>query len=65
MKSEMVVALTVISTVIIIGLILRYGSTSVPLATQGVTGATSLVNDLTLKGSGYAYYPPGETVSGG
>ena len=65
MKSEFVVALTIIGTIVIIGLVLRYGATSVPLAQTGVTGAQGILNDLTLQGSGYSYYPPGETASAG
>jgi hypothetical protein len=65
LKGEFIVALTIIGTIVIIGLVLRYGASSVPLAQEGVQGTQGIMNDLTLKGSGYSYYPPGETASGG
>lgn len=63
MKGEGIVGLTIVGTVIIIGLVLRYGASSVPLANAGVSGLAVGLNDLTLKGTGYGYYPPGSTVS--
>ena len=49
---------TLVAVIIIIGLLLRYGKSSIGLGKLGVSGATSLANDLTLKGSGYQYYGP-------
>ena len=43
---------------VVVGLILRYGATSVPLAQTTVSGTEGVLNDLTLKGTGYTYYPP-------
>jgi hypothetical protein len=43
---------------IVIGLILRYGATSVPLAKTAETTVVDVLNDLTLKGSGYTYESP-------
>ena len=43
---------------IVVGLVLRYGATSVPLAKTTETGAIDVLNDLTLKGSGYTYESP-------
>jgi hypothetical protein len=43
---------------IIVGLMLRFGRTSVPLARDVEQTVTSLAETLTLKGSGYPYYAP-------
>jgi hypothetical protein len=45
---------------VIVGLVLRYGATSVPLAQTAVSGTEGVLNDLTLKGgaSVYPYYAP-------
>ena len=43
---------------VVVGLILRYGATSVPLASGVESAGISVLNDLTLKGTGYQYYPP-------
>jgi len=43
---------------IVVGLVLRYGATSVPLAQTTETGAIDVLNDLTLKCSGYTYESP-------
>lgn len=65
MGKELTVGLTIVATVIIIGLILRYGASSVPLAAGVESSTQGGLNDLTLKGTGYQYYPPGETPSAG
>jgi hypothetical protein len=43
---------------VVVGLILRYGATSVPLASGVESAGESVLGDLTLKGTGYQYYPP-------
>jgi hypothetical protein len=55
---EIHVLIVLIFAVIIVGLVLRYGATSVPLATTGEKTVTNVLNDLTLKGSGYPYESP-------
>ena len=50
--------LALIIIAVVVGLVLRYGATSVPLAQTTVSGAEGVLNDLTLKGTGYTYYPP-------
>ena len=50
--------LALIIIAVVVGLVLRYGATSVPLASGIETGAVNVLNDLTLKGTGYTYYPP-------
>jgi len=50
--------LALIIIAVVVGLVLRYGATSVPLAQTTETGAVAVLNDLTLKGTGYTYYPP-------
>lgn len=43
-----------------LGLILRYGRSSIGLAKIGSQSASNTLADLTLKGSGYGYYGPAE-----
>ena len=43
---------------IIIGLFLRYGATTVPVASTASTTITHIIDDLTLKGTGYPYESP-------
>ena len=50
--------LALVIVAVVVGLILRYGQTSVPLASTATSGVLGLVDDLTLKGTGYTYYPP-------
>lgn len=49
-----------VGVIIIIGLILRFGSTSLPLAKVGTQSISNTLADLTLKGGGYPYYGPTE-----
>ena len=50
--------LLLIIVAVVVGLVLRYGATSVPLAQTTVSGGEAVLNDLTLKGTGYTYYAP-------
>jgi hypothetical protein len=50
--------LALIIIAVVVGLVLRYGASSVPLASGIESTATSALDDLTLKGTGYTYYAP-------
>ena len=50
--------LLLVIVAVVVGLVLRYGATSVPLASGVETAGIGVLNDLTLKGTGYQYYPP-------
>jgi hypothetical protein len=50
--------LLLVIVAVVVGLVLRYGATSVPLASGAETAVVGVLNDLTLKGTGYQYYPP-------
>ena len=43
---------------VVVGLILRYGASSVPLASGAEKTFIGMLDDLTLKGSGYTYESP-------
>ena len=55
---DMFAFLTLVGVVIIVGLFLRYGATTVPLANEAGNVTTTALSDLTLSGQGYPYYPP-------
>ena len=65
MGKEIVALATLVTVAIVVGLVLRYGATSVPLGNTAAGALGHSLNDLTLQGGGYSYYPPGETVNGG
>ena len=52
--------ITLIGVIIIIGLLLRFGKSSISLASIGTQSVSNTLADLTLKGSGYPYYGPTE-----
>ena len=53
-------AVTLVGIIIIIGLLLRYGRSSISLASIGNQSLSNSLADLTLKGGGYSYYGPSE-----
>jgi hypothetical protein len=53
-------AVTLVGIIIIIGLLLRYGRSSISLASIGTQSLSNSLADLTLKGGGYSYYGPSE-----
>lgn len=60
MKTDGIIAVvTLIIIAIVVGLILRYGATSVPLAQIAANTITTTESDLTLANPNvYPYYPP-------
>ena len=65
MGKDFIAAISIIGTIIIIGLILRYGGTSVPIVTNVTKSGNQAISNLTLQGTGYPYYPPtGGEVAG-
>ena len=52
--------ITLIGLIIIIGLLLRFGKSSIALASIGTQSVSNTLADLTLKGGGYSYYGPSE-----
>ena len=55
-EAHALVALIILA--VVVGLVLRYGSTSVPLASNAESASVDVLNDLTLKGTGYTDYAP-------
>jgi hypothetical protein len=50
--------LLLVIVAVVVGLVLRYGATSVPLASGAESAGEAVLGDLSLKGAGYQYYPP-------
>ncbi len=65
MGKDAVAAIAIITTAIIVGLVMRFGATSVPIAGDIQKTTTTGLADLTLQGNGYPYYGPGETPQAG
>ena len=55
---EIHVLIVLMFATIMLGLLLRYGASSVPLASGAESTLTNVIDDLTLKGSSYTYESP-------